>query len=56
MGWNEGHRDLFTVQGNVYKEEAGESVQAVTYAPLFSRIVERPRCRAETSWAAGSGP
>jgi len=38
--WTQGDRDSFTVQGDLYKEEAGESVQATSYMPPFSRIVD----------------
>lgn len=40
MDWGANQQDVFTVQGDLYKEEAGESVQATTYAPPYSRIVD----------------
>ena len=40
MDWTPGVRDSFTVQGDLYKEEAGESVQATSYTPPYSQIVD----------------
>jgi iron complex outermembrane receptor protein len=42
MEWNPNNnsRDTFTLQGDIYKEEAGESVAAVTYAAPYQRIVD----------------
>lgn len=33
-------RDSFTVQGDIYREEAGESVTATSYTPPYSQIVD----------------
>ncbi len=40
MDWNEDERGSFTLQGDLYTEEAGESVQAVSYTAPYSRIVD----------------
>ena len=42
MDWNPNNdsRDTFTLQGDIYKEEAGESVAAVTYAAPYQRIAD----------------
>jgi iron complex outermembrane receptor protein len=40
IDWSPNRRDEFTLQGDVYKQETGESVQATTYTPPFSRIVD----------------
>lgn len=40
MDWNKHDRDSFTVQGDIYGEEAGERVQAVTYAPPYQQDVD----------------
>ena len=40
MEWDRGSDDKFTMQGDFYQIEAGESVDAVTYAPPYSRIVD----------------
>ena len=40
MDWTQGDRNSFTVQGDLYKEEAGESVQATSYTPPYSQIVD----------------
>jgi iron complex outermembrane recepter protein len=40
MDWTRNARDSFTVQGDLYKEDAGERVQATSYTPPFSRIVD----------------
>ena len=39
MDWNEG-RDTFTFEGDGYDEIAGESVQASSYTPPYSQIVD----------------
>jgi len=39
MDWEKSPTDSFTVQGDVYDEEAGESVNPVSYTPPYSRIV-----------------
>jgi iron complex outermembrane receptor protein len=39
MDWNEDNRDTFTLQGDAYDEEAGESVQAVSYTQPYSQII-----------------
>ena len=33
-------RDTFTLQGDLYDEEAGESVQATSYTPPYSQIID----------------
>ncbi len=38
--WTPNNRDTVTVQGDIYDEEAGESVTAVTYAAPYSRVVD----------------
>ena len=40
VDWVKSERDAYTFQGDLYKLEAGQSVQAVTYAPPFSRRVD----------------
>jgi iron complex outermembrane receptor protein len=40
VDWNRDDRDSFTFQGDIYKEEAGESVQAVSYTAPYSQIVD----------------
>jgi len=40
MDWSEDHRDTFTVQGDLYAEEAGESAGVVTYSPPASSVVD----------------
>jgi iron complex outermembrane receptor protein len=40
MDWTRRDRDSFNLQGDIYGEEAGERVQAVTYAPPFQRNVD----------------
>jgi iron complex outermembrane recepter protein len=40
MDWNKNDRDTLTLQGDVYDEEAGERVEAVSYTPPYSRIVD----------------
>lgn len=39
VDWEKSARDEITFQGDVYKVEAGQRVQAVTYAPPFSRMI-----------------
>jgi iron complex outermembrane receptor protein len=39
MDWKEG-RDSFTLQGDAYNEIAGKSVQATSYTPPYSQIVD----------------
>ena len=40
MDWNKNQRDTFTIQGDVYGESAGESVQAISYTQPYSQIVD----------------
>jgi iron complex outermembrane receptor protein len=40
MDWNENNRDTFTLQGDIYDEEAGESVQATTYTPPYQQTID----------------
>jgi iron complex outermembrane receptor protein len=40
MDWKKSDRDAFTLQGDLYREDAGERVQAVSYTLPFSRIVD----------------
>ncbi len=40
MDWNDNTRDAFTLQGDIYDEEAGESVQATSYTPTYSQVVD----------------
>jgi iron complex outermembrane receptor protein len=40
MDWQKNDRDSFTLQGDLYREEAGESVQATSYTQPYSRIVD----------------
>ena len=40
MDWTEHDRDTFTLQGDLYDEKAGESVQATSYTPPYSQIVD----------------
>jgi iron complex outermembrane receptor protein len=37
--WNNHARDRVTIQGDLYKEEAGESVSAISYTQPYSRIL-----------------
>ena len=39
MDWEKDSRDTFTLQGDVYDEEAGESVQATSYTQPYSQII-----------------
>ncbi|MDT8068263.1 MAG: TonB-dependent receptor [Terriglobia bacterium] len=38
--WNNGEKNHFTVQGDLYKQEDGESVVATSYTAPFSRIID----------------
>jgi iron complex outermembrane recepter protein len=40
MDWQKTDRDSFTLQGDLYQEEAGERVQATSYTQPYSRIVD----------------
>jgi iron complex outermembrane receptor protein len=40
MDWQEGSRDTVTLQGDVYDEEAGERVEATSYTPPYSQIID----------------
>jgi iron complex outermembrane recepter protein len=40
VDWAESHRDSFTFQGDMYDEAAGESVQATSYTPPYSQIID----------------
>ena len=40
IDWRRNDRDTFTLQGDLYDEAAGESVQVVTYAKPYSWIVD----------------
>jgi len=40
MDWSRGNHDAFTVQGDIYKQEDGESVVATSYTPPYSRVVD----------------
>ncbi len=40
IDWKGDHKDTFTVQGDMYDEEAGESVQAVNYTQPYSQIID----------------
>jgi iron complex outermembrane recepter protein len=40
MDWERNDRDTFTLQGDLYDEEAGESVQATSYTQPYSQIVD----------------
>jgi iron complex outermembrane receptor protein len=40
VDWTNGGRDTVTVQGDAYRETAGERVQATSYAPPFSQILD----------------
>lgn len=40
MDWDKNDRDSYTLQGDLYDQAAGESVQAVTYNPPASNIVD----------------
>ena len=40
MDWTPNTRDSLTLQGDLYDEKAGESVQATSYTPPYSQIVD----------------
>ncbi len=40
MDWARSDRESFTLQGDLYKEAAGESVQATSYSAPYSQIVD----------------
>jgi iron complex outermembrane receptor protein len=40
MDWTRNNRDSFTLQGDVYDEEAGKSVGATSYTPPFSQTLD----------------
>jgi iron complex outermembrane recepter protein len=40
MDWTNRHQDTFTVQGDLYDEEAGERVQATSYTQPYSQIID----------------
>lgn len=40
MDWAEPHQSDWTLQGDLYMEKAGESVQATSYTPPYSQIVD----------------
>jgi iron complex outermembrane receptor protein len=40
IDWNRSDRETITVQGDLYNVEAGERVEAVSYTPPYSRIVD----------------
>ncbi|MEO8370305.1 MAG: TonB-dependent receptor [Candidatus Solibacter sp.] len=40
LDWDKSPRDSFTVQGDLYRQEAGERVQATTYSPPETRNVD----------------
>jgi iron complex outermembrane recepter protein len=39
LDWQKDEKDAITVQGDIYKEEAGESVGAVSYTAPYSRVI-----------------
>ncbi|MGH9512732.1 MAG: TonB-dependent receptor plug domain-containing protein [Terriglobales bacterium] len=41
VDWSRNTKDNFTLQGDVYDIAAGESVQATSYTPPYSQILER---------------
>ncbi len=41
MDWDHDSRNSYTVQGDMYDEAAGESVQATSYTAPYSQIVDR---------------
>ena len=41
MDWMKNARDSFTLQGDLYDERAGETVQLINYTPPFSQVVDR---------------
>ncbi len=40
MDWERNNRDTYTLEGDLYNETAGESVQATSYTPPFSQILD----------------
>jgi iron complex outermembrane receptor protein len=40
MDWTGRHQDTFTLQGDLYDEEAGERVDATSYTAPFDRIID----------------
>jgi iron complex outermembrane receptor protein len=40
VDWTKSARDSFTLQGDIYRERAGETVTATNYAPPYSQTVE----------------
>ncbi|MGH9529638.1 MAG: TonB-dependent receptor plug domain-containing protein, partial [Terriglobales bacterium] len=40
MDWAKNERDNFTVQGDIYDQAAGESVQGTSYTPPYSQILD----------------
>jgi iron complex outermembrane receptor protein len=40
MDWERNDRDSFTVQGDIYIEDAGERVSAVSYTPPYSQNID----------------
>jgi len=40
LDWRKDDQDTITVQGDIYKEEAGESVNPTSYSPPYSTIVD----------------
>ncbi len=40
MDWKKGDRDTFTLQGDLYDEAAGKSVNATSYTPPYSQIID----------------
>lgn len=39
VDWRENARDTLTVQGDIYRERAGETVTAINYAPPYSQVL-----------------
>jgi len=40
IDWKRDNKEAFTIQGDMYDEEAGESVDAVSYTPPYSQIID----------------
>lgn len=38
--WKNGEKNLFTLEGDIYKQEDGESVVATSYTAPFSRVID----------------
>lgn len=38
--WNNGDKNVFTLQGDIYRQVAGESVVATSYTAPFSRVID----------------